>query len=480
MIAAVFVARRARRIGRGDAKMSARRDAHGMSDCADFIRTSIKTLVWPALPGNAGALALALQFQLEQTQWWSPAQLASHQMRQLQPLARHAYEKLPLWRERLAACGYRPEREFNVEMFCALPLLSRAEVQSRGEALICRDVPPAHGAISQGQTSGSTGTPVTYNGTALTRLMWTAFSLRDHLWHRRDFSGKLAAIRLHVPEAERGFWGPATDGVVDTGPFASLNVTTDVEYQLAWLERHDPHYLLSLPSNVEELARRSLARKLRLPHLREVRTIGEALPEGLRGLVREAWGVKVSDIYSAQETGYIALQCPDHEQYHVQAEGALIEIVADDGTLCGPGQTGHVVITPLHNFAMPLFRYRIGDLAEPGPQCECGRGLPVIRRIHGRVRNMVSYPDGRKSWPSLGLVRRSAGDKIRQFQCIQRTIDRIDLMLAISAPLTRAEEDEVRATMRDALGHPFEINLAYCDGIARSASGKFEEFRSEL
>ena len=53
-----------------------------------------------------------------------------------------------------------------------------------------------------------------------------------------------------------------------------------------------------------------------------------------------------------------------------------------------------MVITDLHNFAMPLIRYEIGDYAEAGDLCPCGRGLPVITRIVGRVHNMLTLPSG--------------------------------------------------------------------------------------
>ena len=128
---------------------------------------------------------------------------------------------------------------------------------------------------------------------------------------------------------------------------------------------------------------------MRLPGLREVRTLGEASTPDLRALCREAWGVPLVDVYSAEEVGYIALQCPEHEHYHVQAESVLVEILDERGAPAPPGETGRVVVTDLHNFAMPLVRYEIGDYAEVGEPCACGRGLPVLRRIVGRVRNML-------------------------------------------------------------------------------------------
>jgi phenylacetate-CoA ligase len=176
--------------------------------------------------------------------------------------------------------------------------------------------------------------------------------------------------------------------LVETGPCLRLDVDGDTNAQLEWLERHDPAYLLTYPSLAAELATLSLERGVKLPGLREVRSLGESLEIGVRHLCKQAWNVPLTDIYSSEEVGYVALQCPDHEHYHVQAENVLVEVLNEKGKPCAPGETGRVVVTDLHNFAMPVIRYDIGDYAEVGEPCPCGRGLPVLRRLVGRASRM--------------------------------------------------------------------------------------------
>ena len=76
-----------------------------------------------------------------------------------------------------------------------------------------------------------------------------------------------------------------------------------------------------------------------------------------------------------------------------------MEVLDNHGRPCKEGETGRVVLTDLHNFTMPLIRYEIGDYAEVGPPCACGRGLPVLARILGRSRNMLTLPAGDRIWP---------------------------------------------------------------------------------
>lgn len=446
-----------------------------------LLRSFVPGISWPALPDQAGALLLALQLQLEQTESWPEPQIAQGQFRQLGALLRHAHATIPCWRERLDAAGYDPGAEVpDPQWFRTLPVLTRRDVQSLADALLSTRVPPEHGRVARGQTSGSTGKPIQFHLTEVSHLFWLAYTLRDHLWHRRDLAGKLAAIRIKVEKETAPGWGPATDVAFQTGVSATLNIRTDIDEQLAWLAEQEPDYLITHPSNLRALVRRSIEKGWRPRRLREARTFAEALPQDLRALCREAWNVKLCDAYSAEETGYLALQCPDHEHYHVQAESLILEIVGNDGAPCRPGETGRVVVTTLHNFAMPLIRYEIGDYAVAGAPCPCGRGLPVIERILGRTRNMLRLADGRRYYPSFPADDWTGIAPIRQLQVAQRTLHDIELRLVAERPLTAAEETELAAAFQRTLAHPFRITLAYRDEIGRSGNYKFEDFISEL
>ncbi|MGD9648465.1 MAG: phenylacetate--CoA ligase family protein [Pirellulales bacterium] len=454
------------------------------------IASTVRGISWPGIPGPFVSQLLAMQFQLDRTQWLSAEQLVERQKPQLGRLLAHAYDTVPFYRQRLDEAGLPPATIRGPDEWRQLPVLPRAEVQAAGERLFSASVPAEHGPVSKLFTSGSTGRPLLALGTGVTQLLWNAFTLRDHLWHRRVSGGKLAAIRSLPAEVARppegvssNDWGPATAGIADTGSAATLNIHSTVEEQADWLERQDADYLLTYPSVVQALARHFAATGRKLPRLREVRTFGELLEPHVRTTVREVWGLRVVDMYSSQEVGYLALQCPKHEHYHIQSESVLVEILDDDGRPCEPGEIGRVVITPLHNYAMPLLRYEIGDYAEVGEKCPCGRGLPVLNRILGRQRNMAILPDGSRRWPSIELADRddlADFPPIAQFQVIQRSLQTVEMLLVTPRSLTSPEEDRLRGWVQEALGHPFEISFTYVNEIPRSKAGKFEDFRCEV
>jgi phenylacetate-CoA ligase len=444
-------------------------------------------ICFPALPGGRSVGLLAILFQLEQSQWWSPDEMAHHQFRQLARVVEHARRTVPFYRERFES----PELAaslVNPRSWREVPLLSRRDIQLRGDDLHSRQVPPSHGRVSRTTTSGSTNAPVATLGTQVTELFWRALTLRDHVWHRRDFSQSLAAIRyVHdaraaPPEGARDEnWGPATAGVVQTGPVYLLDVRASIAEQTDWLVRVNPGYIVGYPSALLGVARMLDQQGRRLSQLRELRTFGEIVESECRGECERTFGVPLVDMYSSQEVGYIALQCPEHDHYHAQSENLLVEVIDDDGRPCSSGQVGRVVVTTLHNFAMPLVRYDIGDYAEVGPPCPCGRGLPVLTRILGRQRNLLRLPDGSRRWPVFDAGERPEElPAFFQYQVIQRGLEELEVLAVRPHPFTAAEEARVQTYMQQTLGYPFRVVLRRVDAIARSRTGKFEDFICEL
>jgi len=442
----------------------------------DMLRSAVAGMTWPAIPDDASARMLALQYQFEQTQWWPAERLQAMQLRQFAQVFRHAVTTVPYYRQRFAPwvggiASWDQYRE--------LPVSTRREIQQSGAGMHSAAPPAAHGPVVKTESSGSTGSPLVTLGTAWTQLLWHALLLRDHLWQRRDLGGKLAAIRsktadMHVPN-----WGPATAAFA-TGPSAVRSLSADLDEQLRWLAAENPDYFISYATNVQMLAERSRELGIRLPRLKQARTYGEMLRPECRAIVREAWGVDVVDSYSSEELGYIALQCPECEHYHLQSENLIVEVLDEAGAPCRPGDIGQVVVSTLHNFAMPLLRYASGDYAETGEPCRCGRGLPVLRRIVGRQRNMLLRPDGGRYWPSFPSEAWREIAPVAQIQLVQDAADHVTARVVALREISAEERARFIATLQECLGWPFRITLTRVDAIARGAGGKYEDFVSLL
>lgn len=429
----------------------------------------------------------ALLERLDRSERLTAARIEREQFELLGILLAHANRHVPFYGGRLAAAGFAPELGITREWWWRLPVLTRAEVQANFATLRSLNLPAGVRVAGEVHTSGSTGRPIHVLKTEVEQLLWEALTMRDHRWHRRDYAGTLAAIRWYPdgvavpPDGQRWpDWGAPVAHVSPSGPSCGLSIAASSAQQARWLGVVQPDYLVAFPSLLPELARECRQQDIALTNLKHVRTVSECVDAATRALCRETWGVPVHDIYSAQETGYIALQCPDSDNYHVQAESAYVEILNASDEPCGAGEIGRVVVTPLYNFAMPLLRYAIGDYAEAGGACPCGRGLPVLRRILGRTRNMLTLPDGSKLWPRLSELRYGEILPVEQFQLVQKSLSLLELRLVAPRRATAEEESRLRDAIVGRIGHPFEVQFSYPQRIARGATGKFEDFRSEL
>ena len=128
-------------------------------------------IVWPAVQGFQDTYALALQFQLDASQWWSPKRLLAHQLHQVQNLIDHAARHVPFYRERLRPFAGLARGALSLGRFRRIPLLTRDDIQAAGRALESRWLPPEHGRPAPSMTSGSTSRPIKFQTTVMTSLM---------------------------------------------------------------------------------------------------------------------------------------------------------------------------------------------------------------------------------------------------------------------------------------------------------------------
>lgn len=448
----------------------------------ESVRGSIPGVDWPAFQEGTGAMTLAIQYELEASQWWPPAVIAQKQLGQIGALLQHAAARSPFWRERLRDAGVDPHEPLTEDAFARIPVLTRSQVQAQGLALRTDPPEPRHGSTFEARTSGSTAMPIAVTRTSVSALVWHALTARDHLWHRRDFGATLAVIRSGVKEHIAPGWGPSWHTASASGRAVIQDIAIDTDRQLDWLCGHAPAYLLTYGSALRALATRSLERGIRLPGLREVRSFGESVDDDLRERCRAAWGVPLTDLYSAEEVGNIALQCPDHPHYHVQSEAVRVEVLDTAGQPCPPGTIGQVVVTALHSHAMPLVRYALGDYAETGDVCPCGRGLPVLRRILGRQRNMLRLPDGRWIWPmikNVALAWEAIAD-VRQMQLVQVAATRLEARFVAPADPSPAAAARMVDALNASLGYAFDVALQRVAALERSRNHKFEDFQCRI
>ena len=414
--------------------------------------------------------------QLRQSEKLDREALAGLQSDGLRILAGHAARFSPGFAARLEKSGLAPKDLGDLPQLARLEPLARKQLQQGGD-VFCRAIPETHQPTSWAETTGSSGQPVRVMHTLVTQVEWLALTLREHEWHKSDIARPLASIRGTIPGVRQlDGWGPAVSLLGPSGPAMAKPSGTPAGEIAKLLAELQPGQIVIYPTVLDRLCAHVEEHGLELKQLQRIRTIGETLRPGIRERAEQIFGVPVTDIYSTRELGLVAIQCPESGLYHAM-ENLIVEVLDAQGRPCDPGEEGELIVSDLRNFATPLIRYRIGDRAIAGGACSCGRSLPTLERVMGRVRNMVAMRDGTRGYPSLATGTFWQHGPVNQFQFVQHALDDIEVRLGVRHSPSAEEERAMGDAIHKMLGHDFPLRFTYFDDVLPEApGGKSEEF----
>lgn len=427
---------------------------------------------------RADEMVLKFREVLKETERLGPDDLWEYQKSLLTPLLLHARTHSPFYEKRLDAVFNGDEIDF--DRWQEIPILTRAEAQKNERALASRLVPPHLGAVSADETSGSTGRPLRYIKNQLMTVAGLAMMDRLYRWWGFDGNKTLAHFispRRSVENSSQPEMFGWRSGFTKGRRF-SRETSGDLGPHLDWLMSIQPSYFVSYASMVAPLAQRAKERGLQL-RFEQVVTRGGVVTDDTRDWCRNVFGATLVDQYGADEIGQIACQCPNCGAYHVNAETVLVEVLDDRNMPVQSGGSGRVVLTNLYNYAMPLIRYEIGDMAtlsEGGPRCKIF--LPSLSRIIGRYRNTFTLADGRVLFPNVSMSGFRKFLSFSQIQIVQIAYDKIEVRYVPERTGREPDETGLENWLCNALDPVFVVNAVAVDDIPASSDGKFEDFLS--
>jgi phenylacetate-CoA ligase len=417
---------------------------------------------------------------LERSQWSSADELRAQQAERLRRTLRHAFLHVPYYRDTLAKLGGKPEDFQTVEDLRALPVLSRSTLRAEGARLIDERVDPTR--LLRNATGGSTGAPVTFHQD---RAYWrVGFASMWRAWFL--FPGYDLGVR------SARFWGADRDEphqllrtigrVFFNQVFLNSFQATETSLRdtLDRIERFAPRLLIAYASSAELLARqaRITGRRITIP---SVVSSAESLSAEQRALLEETFGARVHDCYGCREVGAIAQQCAEGGGLHINVETQVVELEPVDPA--HPRGPQRLLVTHLWNDAMPLIRYDLGDTVPAGSlrwdPCACGRTLPRMPPVAGRVSDIIRSPKGAFVHGEYFTHLFYGQSEIAQFQVHQTDLDRLILRVV---PTERLEEQVIERVKSQIMSdHGFtRIDVESCAAIAPEPSGKLRFTRSDL
>ncbi|MEE4271599.1 MAG: hypothetical protein V2I67_07995 [Thermoanaerobaculales bacterium] len=394
----------------------------------------------------------------------------------LQELVRHAYSRVPFYRDLYDRSGVSPRDLRHPDDLRIFPVVTRRQIQATPlENLVTAGVDP--GDCLRSRTSGSTGAPLEILFQPSDRTAFNASFIRVYMawglrpWHR------IVSFQARPERLGRRSWYQRL-GLFRTRVIFSRD---NPERWIEELRRWRPHmihgYSLTLALLAEALARAGVS-DLRVPL---VTSTSGVLDDGARRQLVSTLGANVVDIYASDEAGsVISWECPSCTGYHLCPDTVATEFLVD-GRPAHPGEDADVVITNLTNRTMPLIRYDQGDVARvSADEPICGRGLPLMEKVRGRAGDFIVLKSGRKLTPHPFFLVLDHALGVGRWQITQEAVDRIHVMVTMPGGHTAGDLKPIREAIHSLVDEDTTVDVEVVDELHRSSPTKLRSVISKL
>ena len=413
---------------------------------------------------------------LQRSQWLRKERLAEIQARKLREIVNHAFDKVPFY-QRLYKATAGIDGAKDTRSITKLPTITRQDlVQTSLEERTASDA--ALSSCIYKTSSGSSGMPVTVLKDPSTRYYAAAHWLRKFLVYGLG-PGDRACVSIpgqagsSLFSNSKGLWGWVLRRKV-----RELSLATDLKNNLKMISSWKPDLLAAPPSYFRTFI--EFAEELgQFPTVKIALTMGEMLDSSTRKLIRDKLQAEVFETYGLAETGGVAWECPTHSGLHINAESLVVEFLKD-GEPVASGESGEICVTHLSMRATPIIRYRVGDLATPlDVDCPCGRGLPLMKDIQGRLSDYIVTEDGRHVSPYTVMSILEGISGTSQYKVTQRKDHSIELLLKTTESKTESILQQLQLCCKQLFGDT-PVTIAIVERIERPTGRKFKVVESEL
>jgi phenylacetate-CoA ligase len=419
--------------------------------------------------------------EYEANQWLDGERIAELQWQKLKRLIEHCWRDVPYYQRRWKELGIVPDDIRSLQDYARLPTLDKAEIRACFDELHAR---AWRGKLLYKTTGGSTGEPMRFGYTRESyerriAAMWRGYTWAGARMGRRTFYlwGQTIGSPLRSQAIKDRIYHAAFNRRM-------LNAFLMTEARLPEfadaIDAYRAEVIVGYAGPLLRLAEWLLATGRRVHPPEAVLSAAEALHDAQREIMERAFGCPVYNTYGCREVMLIASQCDRRDGLHLSADHLCVEL-ADLRPSADGEQIGEIVLTDLHNYGMPLLRYRNGDLATAGAStCACGRGLPKLQRIDGRKLDTLRTPAGHLL-PGEFIVYAFLGiPSVKHYQVVQHELEAIDVHVVPDAGFDESVADLIRRELGKAVGDSVAIRVHRVERIAASASGKYRVAMCEL
>lgn len=439
----------------------------------------LQRLIIPPAEHISGIHFMQLLKELKKSEWLPSEEIKKIQERKMRAVIKNAYENVPYYHRIMKESHLRPDDVNHISDLRKMPILTKEDIRKNLNDFISKQYRKEE--LVYQASSGSTGEPFEYyiskkqkgiNWASIYRIWgWAGYELGDRIAHVQGFPNFAFKNHKNLMKIESKLFR--------TRFYSSFSIyDKNVEDVLKDIKRFSPRFIKGYPSSIYFLAKYVGERNIDLK-VKAIITTGETLTPTQRKIIEEEFNTKVFDTYGGEGMN-VSGECSSHIGQHINAENIIVEIVDENGEPVSYGERGEIVLTNLEAFAMPFIRYDIKDVGSLSDEkCPCGRGLPLLKSIEGRLSDVLVTSEGKLLVVHFftGLFEWITG--VDMFQVIQKKPDYILVKIVKNDKYTDADEKHIEKEIKNYVGD-INLEIRYVDEIPPSRRGKRRFFISEV
>jgi phenylacetate-CoA ligase len=393
-------------------------------------------------------------------------------------LLRHAYNNTSFYHNLLDSNNIDINGIRSIKDFKLLPVLTKEAFRSNLKSMIVYNFNKRY---TYAKTSGSTGIPLKFIKDRDATAVHNACYYRGLSWNGVEI-GSMEAMLWGVPvDKINRYKIKAIDFLLNRFRENEYDLTDNTLYDFYnRLKKKKPIVLSGYSSMVFQFAKFLNDKQMdgRCLGLKIVKCTSETIQDDYYRVIEKTFGCPLICEYGSAETGIVAFTC-EKGGIHLNTDVVLIEY--DNTQEDVQEEWKEAIITPLCNYSLPIIRYKIGDFIIPtDARCDCGRALPLIKKIVGRSGSIVYGINGKKFHSIIfyyifkGLQDRKGG--VKQFKVIQEKVDQLSVKIAKDKDFRDESINYLRLKIKEKLGEKMKISFEFHDIIKREKAGKLVDF----
>ena len=411
---------------------------------------------------------------LEKTQWLPAEELRAIQWKKLKETINYAYQHSPYYRNLFKTIGLTPEDIKTPDDYLRIPVTTKLDIRNNTDQFISSEY--KKDSLVLAKTGGSTGVSLNLYFDEVCQEQRNAAAIRSDRWAGWNLGHKRAALWGNPPTPTT-FKQKLRHHLLDRTIYLdtmALNNDSMGDFVQQWHEEK-PKSLFGHAHSIYMFAKYVAANNIKDLRPQAIVATSMMLLDHERVLIESVFDCKVTNRYGCEEVGLIGCECEQHNGMHLNTDHLYVEFLDDDNQPVPAGQPGKIVLTDFNNTGMPLLRYQVEDIGIPSDrQCSCGRGLPIMEGLQGRVADFLKGPNG-SLVAGISLVERTLTDikGLEQIQLVQPELNRIEINRVKGGDYDENTDPSLLKELETVFGPEVKCIINDVTEIAQENNGKY-------